>query len=203
MAKRITPEEKIISATMELIAEQGWRALSLDEIAEQAKVKLPILRKSFSSKEAILERFRANVDAAVLEQAELEDWQGETPRDRLFDVIMTRFDELEPAKSALKQLSSEIMSDPIALLAGARGTINSMDWMLKAARIEPTGLRRLVMSRGLSAIYARIFQIWLEDDDPGMPRTMAELDKRLRQAESLFARLPVIGFSAEPEGDAA
>jgi hypothetical protein len=32
-------------------------------------------------------------------------------------------------------------------------------------------------------------RVWLDDDDPGLARTMAELDKRLRQAERTAIRL--------------
>jgi hypothetical protein len=32
-------------------------------------------------------------------------------------------------------------------------------------------------------------RVWLDDDDPGLARTMAELDRRLRQAERTWMRL--------------
>jgi hypothetical protein len=33
-----------------------------------------------------------------------------------------------------------------------------------------------------------VTRVWLEDDDPGHARTMAELDKRLRRAERMAMR---------------
>ena len=38
--------------------------------------------------------------------------------------------------------------------------------------------------QGLLAVYSAILPIWLNDDDPGMARTMAALDRRLRRGES-------------------
>ena len=40
---------------------------------------------------------------------------------------------------------------------------------------------------GLGMIYASVFGIWLEDDDPGLARTMAALDRRLRRGERTCA----------------
>ena len=36
---------------------------------------------------------------------------------------------------------------------------------------------------GLGLTYASVFRTWLEDDDPGLARTMAALDRRLRRGE--------------------
>ena len=35
--------------------------------------------------------------------------------------------------------------------------------------------------------YASVFGVWLEDDDPGLARTMAALDRRLRRGERAIA----------------
>ncbi len=37
---------------------------------------------------------------------------------------------------------------------------------------------------GLASIYTSVFQTWLDDDDPGLARTMAALDRKLRRGES-------------------
>ena len=44
--------------------------------------------------------------------------------------------------------------------------------MLAAAGISGEGGTGLVRVQGLLSIYARVFSIWLEDDDPGMARTI-------------------------------
>jgi hypothetical protein len=42
---------------------------------------------------------------------------------------------------------------------------------------------------GLASVYASVFRTWLDDDDPGLARTMAALDRRLRRGERTFARI--------------
>jgi hypothetical protein len=49
---------------------------------------------------------------------------------------------------------------------------------------------------GLMSIYARAFDIWLEDDDPGLARTMAGLDSRLRRGERAMRRIDDFGAAA-------
>ena len=51
----------------------------------------------------------------------------------------------------------------------------------RSAQPLAAGLARRV----LAAIYVRTFQVWLDDDTPDMARTLAELDLRLQQAESV------------------
>jgi hypothetical protein len=44
----------------------------------------------------------------------------------------------------------------------------------------------------LAAIYAATFRTWLADDDPGLARTMAALDRRLRRGERTLNTLDEI-----------
>jgi ubiquinone biosynthesis protein COQ9 len=38
-------------------------------------------------------------------------------------------------------------------------------------------------------VYARVFPIWLDDDDAGLAKTMAALDRHLRRGESVMKRV--------------
>ena len=57
-----------------------------------------------------------------------------------------------------------------------------------SAGISGEGGLGSVRVRGLLAVYARVFPVWLDDDDPGMARTMAALDRRLRRGETAIHR---------------
>jgi hypothetical protein len=61
--------------------------------------------------------------------------------------------------------------------------------MLRAAGIPVEGIEGQVRAAGLGAIYGSVFRTWLKDDDPGLARTMAALDRRLRRAESTLSSL--------------
>lgn len=186
MAKKIDKSEKVIAAALKLAAADGWHDLSLADIAAAAKLGLPELAQMFPTKSAILAAWSRGIDAEVLKAAEAEDLGGETARDRLFDVLMMRFDALSPAKPALRNISRDLARDPVAAAALLGPALQSLGWMLEAAGIESSGLRGALRVRGLALIWARVFRVWL-DDGEDQAKTMAELDRRLRQAENLLA----------------
>ena len=61
--------------------------------------------------------------------------------------------------------------------------------MLQAAGIGTDGAAGALRVAGLGLTYASVFRVWLEDDDPGLARTMAALDRRLRRGESTLGGL--------------
>ncbi len=67
-----------------------------------------------------------------------------------------------------------------------------MAWMLEAAGLGAAGVRGLVRVKGLALVYMAVLRVWLDDDSDDSAATMATLDRRLRQAESLvmLLRLP-------------
>lgn len=188
MARKSDPEEKIIKAAMKLAAAQGWRGLTLAEIAKAAGLKLSEMPAHFSSKTAILAAYGRRIDAQVLDDASAGETEGESARDRLFDVLMTRFDAMAPDKQALKRIVGDMKREPLSSAVLARPMLQSMSWMLEAAGIDSSGIRGAVRARGLALIWASAFNTWLDDDDD-QSKTMAALDRRLADAALLIERV--------------
>lgn len=174
--------DRIIDAAFARIATEGWRPLSLAAIA--AAAGLPILRlyRSFHSKPAILCAFLRRIDEAVLAEPPAAE-PGERPRDRLFDLLMRRFDALRPYKPALEVLRRELPSDPAAMLAAGASLLRSMRWMHEAAGLATGGVRGAVAVRLSAAAYLAAARVWYRDDSPDLGQTMAALDARLRRIE--------------------
>ncbi len=179
-----TVRERIISASLALAGERGWRDLSLGEIAAAAGVPLAELRKEFQSKAQILAAFSRALDIAVIEKFPAPG--PDVARDRLFDVLLTRFELMQPYKAAIRQILEDLRASPGEALGQMRPALKSQYWMLAAAGISGEGGTGLLRVQGLLSIYGRVFKIWLDDDDPGMARTMAALDRRLRRGESIM-----------------
>ncbi len=184
-------EGRVVSAALRLAAEKPWSDVSLREIAEAAGTDLAGLRKAFDGKAAIVAAFVRSVDDDVLANAPKPD-PAQSPRDALFEVIMARFDALQPHKAALRSLTKDSMLDPALIRTG----LKSQAWMLQAAGIDADGLDGGVRVAGLAGVYASVFQTWLDDDDPGMARTMAVLDRRLRRAERTMSTLNSVSTGA-------
>jgi AcrR family transcriptional regulator len=175
-----------LATALDLAAQRGWRDLTMEDIATEGGITLVQLHDAYGSKGAILDAFADQVDAAVL-AGDSADLAGDPVRDRLFDVVMRRFDALGPHKDAVRAILRDTGSDPCAAIGGACRLRRSMRWMLEAARVDTSGLGGLLRVKGLMAIYADVMRTWLRDDSEDLAKTMALLDKRLRQADRLLA----------------
>jgi AcrR family transcriptional regulator len=173
-----TPKGRIVSAALRLAGERSWSDVTLADIAVAAQLSLVDLRRDFGTKGEILAAFVRAVDDEVLARAP-ERTADQPPRDALFEVVMRRFDVLAPYKPALQSIAEAWPADPALLSALA----SSQAWMLRAAGISPEGIEGQLRTGGLGAVYATVFRTWLNDDDPGLARTMAALDRRLRRGE--------------------
>jgi AcrR family transcriptional regulator len=179
--------DRIIIASLQLAETQGWRDLSLGAIAQQANVPLAELAPHFKSKAEILAAFSEAVDRAVIER--FAHPGGDVPRDRVFDVILTRFELLAPYKAALRRIRADLRRDSGAALAQLGPALRSQYWMLAAAGISGEGGAGMMRVNGMLRMYNAVFEEWLNDEDPGMARTMAMLDRRLRRAEAAVKRV--------------
>jgi AcrR family transcriptional regulator len=183
---------KIIDVTLALAAERPWEEVTLEAIAERAGVTLSGLRAAYDGRVQILADFTRRIDERVLADIDA-DLAGEAPRERLFDVLFSRFEALGSHRQAIRHLGEAARATRCWLLELNRMVVNSMGWMLNGAGIGATGVRATVQAQGLALVWARVMRVWLDDDDPGLARTMATLDTQLRRAERSFIRLHRLG----------
>jgi AcrR family transcriptional regulator len=174
--------ETIVEAFTALLAEKRFEAIGLGEIAARADVTLAELREEFVSPLAIIGAFVKTIDRQVLAGGDA-DMAEEPPRERLFDVLMRRLEALTPHKDAVRSLMRSARGNPgLALALGCVGT-QSQQWMLTAADIDAAGPRGMIRAQGLAMLYARVLRVWVDDDDPGLARTMATLDRELARGQ--------------------
>jgi AcrR family transcriptional regulator len=183
----IAARDQIIDAALRLIALEGWRRLSLGAVAAEAGLPIVEIYRAFGSRSAILSAFFRRIDEAVL-AVPLDHEADERPRDRVFDLLMRRFDALQPYRGALAVLGRELPSDPCAALAIGARLLRSMRWVLEAAGISTAGLGGAFTVRLAAAAYLATLRVWRRDETPDLAPTMAELDRRLRGIERWFAR---------------
>lgn len=200
MVKKAEIPDHVIDTALGLAAEGRWPDLSMAEIAEAAGLPIAKVYPVFSSKQAILNAFARRIDAAVLAESDAEAAEG-SARDRLFDVLMRRFDALDPYKEAVGNLLFDQARDPLAVLCSLIQLRRSMALMLEAARLSSSGLRGVLRIKGLSLIYLAALRVWLRDDSPDKARTMSALDRQLRRAEGLINRLSGRRPTASEQGE--
>jgi AcrR family transcriptional regulator len=177
---------KAVRAALDLAKERRWGEISLADIAQAAGLDLADLRREFSCKSDIVRAFQREVDAEVLAKVRPAG-EGQTPRDRLFDIVMTRFEAMQPYKPALKRISSYLCCRPGESAALACSSLASQYWMLAGAGAKLDGPGGAMRVAGLTSVYAKVFQIWLDDASPSLDKTMAALDKRLARGERMLS----------------
>ena len=184
MAKKARPRQPkdVVTTALDLAVRRGWRNVSLNDIAAAANVSLAELHGSYRSRAAIVAAFWRRIDEAVLAAGNAE---GDAARDRLFDVLMRRFDAMAPHKAGVTAVLHDAGRDPVASLCGVRRLCASMTWMLEAAGIRSAGPGFAAQATGLAAVYLSTLRVWLGDDSADMARTMKALDMGLRRAERL------------------
>lgn len=173
----------ILDRAMDLAAERGWRHTGLADVARAVPVPLGALYQRFPTRAALLAGVAEAADAAVLADDTPPD-PDETARDRVFDVMMRRFDALVPYRAGLAAVIRDLRREPLTALAFAGAYARSMAWMLRAAGLDPDGPGGAALVAGLGAVHARVMRTFLTDDTADLARTMAALDSELRRAES-------------------
>lgn len=184
-------ETRLIESMLALATRDGWEATTLPAMAEHAGAKLSELYPAWRSRMAVLAAFIRRIDREVVE-TDFAFAPEDTVRDRLFEVLMRRFDALQPHREAVRRIRIGIMRDPAASAVMMRQLACSMTWMLQAAGLSADGLSGKVKIAGLTGIWLRCVAVWVEDESEDMSRTMAELDRALKQAdrwaEAIFCR---------------
>ena len=184
-----SPQDRMVDAALALAAERPWHEISVREIAEASGLPLAEAYRCGASKQAILKAFLRRTDAAVLAEGAIDLEEG-SARDRVFDVLMRRFDALQPHRKALASILLAQTRDPASALASLAALQRSMSWMLEAAGLEADGLRGSLRAKGLSLLYLATLRTWLRDESLDLAKTMAALDGYLRRLDGLLRRLP-------------
>lgn len=203
MAKRPTNiRSKIIEAALACAADTRWREISLATLAKTAGITLSQLHGQYPSKMAIV--------AAIMDQTTTTVVAGtdpsaneESPHDRLLDAVLRRFDVMEANKTAITSILKDMPFDPARTLCLVPGFLDSMAWTLESAGISSSGIAGRIRTKGLAAIYLGALGVWMRDDSPDLTKTMAFLDRRLKQAVQLAGYLPfgVVGRISKKQLD--
>jgi AcrR family transcriptional regulator len=174
--------DRIIAAFLVLLADKPFEQVGLAEIASGAGVSLMQLREAFSSTFAILAAHMKEIDRQVLAGGDTE-MDEEPPREKLFDVLMRRIEALAPHRPAVRSLMRSACRNPGLGFALNGLAVRSQQWMLTAADIDAAGPRGMVRAQGLACLFARVLNVWVDDEDPGLARTMAALDRELARGQ--------------------
>jgi AcrR family transcriptional regulator len=168
--------DKVTDSALALAAERPWREVTLRQIAEHAGVDLADLYAATPGKALLVLRLSQKLDRAALATAATA---SDDVHDRLFDATMARVEAMEAQRAAL--ISMARGENPIVLAAHFPLTARAI---LEAAGVTASAPRLAAMT----LVWGRVVQVW-RDDEGALNRTMAEIDKRLKQLRQRLGRI--------------
>ena len=178
----VTLKERAVAGALDLAARMGWDMITMTDIADKTHASLAELSDVFDGKEDILVAYGRQIDKRVLETCANPD--PSTPeRDRLFEILMERFDVLNENRDAVVSILKSFTLDPKQAVISLPHLGRSMAWMLEAAGIDTTGMKGAIRVAGLTIVYLNAVRHWMKDDSEDLSATMAALDKSLNRAE--------------------
>ena len=171
----------LIAAFLRLAGDQGWHRANVAAAARSADLSLAEARARFPSRAAVLKAFARMADQAALEGASTDG----SVKDRLFDLMMRRFDALQAHRDGVVAVARGVVFEPPMLILMACLTRRSMRWMLQAAGVSTAGPLGELRIKGLMAVWLWTLRAWERDTSDDLSATMATLDNALSRADQM------------------
>ena len=190
MFEEFSKRNKAVRAALELAAEGGWSAVTFAAIADRTGLSLADLRRDFTCKTDLLRAFQSEVDAEVLAKAKpARRFRAGPARPRVrHDHDALRGDGAVQAGASphLQRLSAAIRRKPRRSFH--RRSPRNIGCS-PAPAPSSTVLVLAFASRVLRRSTPKCFASGSTTSSPGLDRTMAALDRRLKAGEEWLSRV--------------
>jgi hypothetical protein len=170
-----------------LAAGQPWDQITLSDLCAQCGLTLVDCARATVTKAHVAAYLDAAIDQAMLASQSKVD-RSQSVRDRLFDVLMSRFDALEDNRNAWMSILSADNRDMMSSLARRARRARSAAWALEASGVNAGDMRGAGRVVGLARILRLVETVWLSDSSE-LAKTMARLDQELRKGEEWVERI--------------
>lgn len=178
-----TPLERIVDAALGETLAVGWRQVSMEAVAERAGMALGDVLLAVPNKACLLVKFIDQIDERTIRPAKAAP--EESARDRMFEILMRRFDAMNERREEAKAVITGVARDPASAFVGLCRLKKSFVLMLEAAGVSTSGPCGCLRVGGLKAVSAAALRAWMTDDTNDLSKTMAALDRALDRAEKL------------------
>ncbi len=191
-----------IKASLALGAEQPWAEITLAKIADKSGLTLADFYGK-ADKVSLSDAIEGWFDKAMsAEAADMDD----SPRERLFEVIMLRFEAMEPYRDGLLSLMKWRGRSPARLAALLIARRRTAEWALACAGLDTSGEVPLAAKTlNMGWVISRSERAWRKEESADFARTMAMLDAELRGSEERLGWVDRLRGRRRktPEADAA
>jgi hypothetical protein len=185
---------ELARAALSVAAAKPWREATLPQLAVAAG--RPAADFYGASLWEAVDCAEEAFDRAIADNLDQLD-PAQSVRDRLFELIMRRFEAMEPHRPAVLAMEHNVDRDPTLMASAHQRHVRCARWVLALAGLEADGMTGQARAQGLGVIIGQARAAWRGDDAGDFAKTMASLDKNLRRAEEMFGRWA--GFEGKPK----
>ncbi len=182
--KNVDIRQKIVESALYLAVAQGWEYTTLRDIAQHSGISASDLYDVIDDKNDILVILGKIIDKKLLDNIDISEDDSISSRDRLFDILMDRYEALNDYRDGVAAIFESFKYDPKQIIISMPHLCRSISWMLEMSTIETAGVSGMVKVVGLTGFYIKVLKVWIKDDSKDLSKTMAALDQALDRAES-------------------
>jgi ubiquinone biosynthesis protein COQ9 len=183
-------------AALKLAAAGPWRAVTVFDLAQAMGVS-PADLTGLAPSDA-LDAAEDHFDFATAAGLSSVDEKA-IVRDRLFDIAMRRFEAMEADRAGLLALERALAGEPVGQAALLARTGRSARWVMTLAGLDVGGAGGAARVQGLAYVLVQARAAWRLDDGGDFAKTMAALDRHLRQGEEWLQRFGMAPAGPKPD----
>ena len=177
-----TIHERIISAMLSLAAKEAWQSISLSDIVEQSGLSMSDVIGFYDDKTDVLAAYDRQINKRLADEMGGQSLEGDSDKDKLFDILMERFEILNEHRAANLSILNAITLDPKQIILTMPWVCKAMALVLEMANVPSHGWQGAIRITGMTAVYLKTLRIWIGDENADLSATMAALDKNLEYA---------------------
>jgi AcrR family transcriptional regulator len=191
-------KDRLYGTAIRLIADRGYEATTLRDIASAADVSVGLLYRYFPSKQAIVLALYDELSAQYARQT--ADLPPGTWRERFMFALTASLEVLEPHELALRALTPVLVSDPEEGIFAASTAFSRLrvqrvfEQAVAGANDAPKQPLAEALGRLLYLIHLAVLLWWLLDKSRDQRATTAlvALTRQLLPSAALAVRLPPV-----------
>ncbi len=178
-------ERAVLKKILLLLNETPWQQLTIPTLIAQLELDSEKIPSSLKSKEGLLKGLIRLIDEETL------DLFGEGPKevslhDRLFDLVMCRFDAMAPYKKGLKSIWDELPTHPLFFLPALIQGFFSLNHLLEKIGFDQNPFCDKLYLGSFAVFYLSAIRVWHKDETPDQSQTMAYVDQGLKKLNALL-----------------
>ena len=185
MTKNASQSRKIQDSHIALGEKKSVRQIDSVMISEQSGVAIGEITSIYDSVEDIFWDVVSGHKDGSLERDDGDD----SVHDKLFDLLMRRFEALHAVKQSLQNLSRDFDEKDFQALFVKEKVVRNMGWVLASAGVSTSGLEGEARKRALAWVFGKSFDKFIKEEDRGLPKTMMTLDRTLTRASQWQSRM--------------